>query len=216
MATKAELSDVVDSEALFTVTQLYAQDTTGTVQVINCVMRLLDELDRRGLLLEPTALPPIETLTLTQLDDRGKVVKEILESERKYVQDLEVLQDYQRKLSQEDIISQDTIHAIFLNLNALVDFQRRFLIGVEAHASQPSDQQRFGHLFLSMVRQPSSLFTEGQLAEQVMNRRRALAFTNPTAPTLAPPRTFVYKSLSTSGLVYHHPTPLCVLGILIW
>lgn len=97
------------------------------------------------------------------------VVREILESERKYVQDLEVLQvsfelppllnqtqmcnrqDYQRQVQANDIITQDQIHNLFLNLNSLADFQRRFLIGVEANASQPPEQQRFGHLFLQMV-----------------------------------------------------------------
>lgn len=51
-----------------------------------------------------------------------------------------------------DVISQDQIHGLFLNLNALADFQRRFLIGVEANASQSPDNQRFGYLFLQMVR----------------------------------------------------------------
>jgi cell division control protein 24 len=79
------------------------------------------------------------------------VVKEILDSERKYVQDLEVLQDYQKKLAEDGILSQDTIHNLFLNLNAIVDFARKFLIGVEANASLPAEQQRFGSLFLAMV-----------------------------------------------------------------
>ena len=67
-------------------------------------------------------------------------------------------QDYKRILSESGIISHDLIWNIFINLDALVDFQRRFLIGVEAHASQPADNQRLGHLFVSMVRKflPSS------------------------------------------------------------
>lgn len=60
-------------------------------------------------------------------------------------------QDYQKQVQTNDIISQDQIHDLFLNLNALADFQRRFLIGVEANASQPAEHQRFGHLFLQMV-----------------------------------------------------------------
>lgn len=88
------------------------------------------------------------------LDPRSRVVKEILDSERKYVQDLEVLQDYQKKLAEDGILSQDTIHNLFLNLNTIVDFARKFLIGVEANASLAPEQQRFGSLFLSMVRPP--------------------------------------------------------------
>lgn len=61
-------------------------------------------------------------------------------------------QDYQRQVQANDIITQDQIHNLFLNLNALADFARRFLIGVEANASQAPENQRFGHLFLQMVR----------------------------------------------------------------
>lgn len=48
------------------------------------------------------------------------------------------------------MLPRDTIHAIFLNLNHLVDFQRKLLIGIESHAAQPAENQRFGHLFVSM------------------------------------------------------------------
>lgn len=108
-------------------------------------------------------------------DERSLVVCEILDSERKYMQDLEVLQvrppatlsfspgatpltamphsqDYQRQLQMHDILTQDQIHSLFINLNKLADFQRRFLIGVEGNASLPPEQQRFGNLFLQMVR----------------------------------------------------------------
>ena len=61
------------------------------------------------------------------------------------------IQAYKNQLRDSNIISQDTSHSIFLNLDGLVDFQRRFLIGVEAHAVQPPESQRFGHLFISMV-----------------------------------------------------------------
>lgn len=68
------------------------------------------------------------------------------------------MQDYQRQVQANDIITQDQIHNLFLNLNTLADFQRRFLIGVEANASRPPDEQRFGHLFLQMVRRTDSSY----------------------------------------------------------
>jgi cell division control protein 24 len=40
---------------------------------------------------------------------------------------------------------------LFANLNELVDFQRKFLIGVEANAVQPPEKQQFGQLFMQMV-----------------------------------------------------------------
>lgn len=62
------------------------------------------------------------------------------------------LQNYQRQVAASGVITQDQIHNLFLNLNSLADFQRRFLIGVEANASLPPEDQHFGHLFLTMVR----------------------------------------------------------------
>lgn len=60
-------------------------------------------------------------------------------------------QEYSRRLSEDASLSQDTIHGLFLNLNSIVDFARRFLIGVETNACLPPEQQRFGSLFLLMV-----------------------------------------------------------------
>lgn len=59
-------------------------------------------------------------------------------------------QEYRLKLAEGEILSQDTLHLLFLNLNAIVDFSRRILIGIEANASQPPELQRFGHLFVTM------------------------------------------------------------------
>ncbi|KAI9476329.1 MAG: hypothetical protein EXX96DRAFT_596456 [Benjaminiella poitrasii] len=53
-----------------------------------------------------------------------------------------------REVSAQEILSQDTMHYLFGNLNALVDFQRRFLIQIEDKAAQPAKDQRFGNLFI--------------------------------------------------------------------
>ncbi|KAK4052297.1 Guanine nucleotide exchange factor for Cdc42p [Microbotryomycetes sp. JL221] len=148
MACKQDLS-WPDTD-LFAIHELYGQDTNGVVKVINTVTKMLDLLEDRGVLLEPREPDPSVEELQRPTDERSKVVKEILDSERKYVQDLEVLQDYQRQLQANDVLTQDQIHHLFLNLNALCDFQRRFLIGVEANASRPAQDQRFGHLFLQM------------------------------------------------------------------
>ena len=76
-------------------------------------------------------------------------------------------QDYQRQLQMHDVLTQDQIHSLFINLNKLADFQRRFLIGVEGNASLAPEQQRFGNLFLQMVRPPS-------LSDSCRARRSAL------------------------------------------
>lgn len=58
-------------------------------------------------------------------------VWEILKTEKKYVQDLEVLHAYSQEVLQQSILTADTVHIMFSNLTKLVDFQRRFLISLE-------------------------------------------------------------------------------------
>lgn len=93
------------------------------------------------------------------LDNRAKVVQELVETERKYVQDLEALQHYMQALQASDIVTSDFIHNMFLNLNSLVDFQRRFLIRVETLYDMPPEQQRWGHIMLSHVSINVTLYT---------------------------------------------------------
>ncbi|KDE03617.1 hypothetical protein MVLG_05912 [Microbotryum lychnidis-dioicae p1A1 Lamole] len=135
---------------LFAIHELYGQDTNGVVKVIHTVNFLLNMLQIQGALLEPVAESDPVKPTSGPSDERTMIVREILDSERKYVQDLEVLQDYQRQVQANEVLSQDQVHALFLNLNTLTDFQRRVLIGVEANASRPPEEQRFGNLFLQM------------------------------------------------------------------
>lgn len=55
-----------------------------------------------------------------------------------------------RELQSQKILSADTIHYLFGNLNTLVDFQRRFLIQLENMAENPPEEQRFCLLFTQM------------------------------------------------------------------
>ena len=47
-------------------------------------------------------------------------------------------------------MNSDTIHLLFANLPQLVEFQRRFLIGVEVLVTFPEEKQQFGSLFTRM------------------------------------------------------------------
>jgi cell division control protein 24 len=53
-----------------------------------------------------------------------------------------------KEVSAQEILSQDTMHYLFGNLNALVDFQRRFLIQMEEQVAHSPKEQRFGVLFI--------------------------------------------------------------------
>ncbi|CAO3698705.1 unnamed protein product [Rhizopus stolonifer] len=134
-------------DSLFTVTELCQNDTNGFVKVVNTLKRILELLKEQGIIPEQ-ALTEIETSHDSPKDMRDNVVYELVSTERKYVQDLEALQTYMREVQAQQLLSPDTMHYLFGNLNALVDFQRRFLIKVEAQAANSPQEQRFGELFI--------------------------------------------------------------------
>ena len=85
----------------------------------------------------------------TQMSFRDHVIREIVDTERKYVQDLENLHELKKTIEQKAVITGDVVHDIFLNINAILDFQRRFLIRIETTNSQPEERQEWGQLFVA-------------------------------------------------------------------
>lgn len=79
---------------------------------------------------------------------REHIIDELVKTERTYVQHLELLQDFKKLVEEKGVITGDAVHDIFLNLNALLDFQRRFLIRVEQTNAQPPEEQNWGKLFV--------------------------------------------------------------------
>ena len=118
-------------------------------QVTQVVNYVLDLAEQRGLLLPPRAFMDgaVAALPGTQMSYRDHVVKELVDTERKYVQDLENLHDLKKTLEVKGVIPGDVIHQIFLNINAILDFQRRFLIRVETTNSMPAVNQQWGAPF---------------------------------------------------------------------
>ncbi|EWC45286.1 hypothetical protein DRE_06013 [Drechslerella stenobrocha 248] len=136
----------LSGDDIFMITHLYGEDTNGFVKVAKVVSLVLDELEKRGLLAANDKLAEHKT-DMASLDKRGKTVAEFLDTERKYVQDLEALQDYMHALQAAEIVSNDTIHSLFLNLNHLLDFQRKFLVRLEMMYDMPPEKQKWGSLF---------------------------------------------------------------------
>ncbi|KAJ2782722.1 Guanine nucleotide exchange factor for Cdc42p [Coemansia javaensis] len=146
---------IVKEEDLFTISELFKDDTNSFVKVLKTIEIVVDTIQARGLLdTSRLVARPSARFAEVQLgppqDNRERLIKEFVETERRYVQDLELLQGYMDELLKKNIISSDSIRFIFANLNSIVDFQRRFLIGVEANASQPPDEQHFGAVFINM------------------------------------------------------------------
>lgn len=141
-ACKSELSYTDDQ--LFTISNVFSDNTSDLLKVIHTVKLLLDTLEERKLIFPPDEIIPEPA---DPKDKRAKTVEELLITERKYVQDLELLLTYQTRLQTTGILSADTIHYLFPNINILIDFQRRFLIGIEYHAQLPPSEQRLGSVF---------------------------------------------------------------------
>lgn len=141
----------IPANECFLITDLYGSDTTGFVKVTKVVNRVLDQLDERGLLLpsdpryQDHSEGPGPGGKITHIQ---YVVREIVTSERTYVQHLEVLQQAKNQIEAGGNVPGDSIHDMFLNLNALLDFQRRFLIRIEQQNSLPESQQNWGQLFI--------------------------------------------------------------------
>ncbi|KNZ80276.1 Rho guanine nucleotide exchange factor scd1 [Termitomyces sp. J132] len=162
MQTKKVLHAIPGCEE-FTVTDLWDRNSTdGLVKVINTVTAIVDHLPPHAF--EPpsptaSSHPPNDSYDRSASESpvppanaqetaRNNIIRELVETERKYVQDLEIMQKYSNALSQGNIIDQDTIHLLFPNLNKLLNFQRKFLIRFESTAELPWQSQQWGQLFL--------------------------------------------------------------------
>ncbi|KAF4122033.1 hypothetical protein GMORB2_7626 [Geosmithia morbida] len=135
----------------FVVTDLMGTDTSGFVKVTQVVNYVLDLAEQRGLLMQLQPYPdePLaDPAQKPQMTYRDHIVKELVDTERKYVQDLENLHDLKTDLEQKGAIPGDIVHSIFLNINSILDFQRRFLIRVETTNSMPTAIQKWGAPFV--------------------------------------------------------------------
>ncbi|KAI1262398.1 Rho guanyl nucleotide exchange factor [Xylariaceae sp. FL1019] len=141
----------IPAAGCFVIADLMNQDTTGFVKVIQVINRVLDVAEQRGLLLQITPYPEdtdIATPT-PQMTYRDHIIRELVDTERKYVQDLENLHDLKKALTDKAVIPGDVAYQIFLNVHAILDFQRRFLIQVEMTNSMPQSQQHWGAPFVT-------------------------------------------------------------------
>ncbi|KAL3608758.1 Guanine nucleotide exchange factor for Cdc42p [Fusarium poae] len=138
----------IPSSQSFVITDLMGNDTSGFVKVTQVVNYVLDRAEERGYLMQ--AQPDIENNEPTgaQMTYRDHIIRELVDTERKYVQDLENLHDLKKTLEQQGAIPGDTLHRIFFNINSILDFQRRFLIRVETTNSMPGPDQRWGAPFV--------------------------------------------------------------------
>jgi cell division control protein 24 len=117
--------------------------------VTNIVNRVLDILVQMGIIVTEVEGSGDASLTITtKRTQREHIIDELVKTERTYVQHLELLQSFKKLVEEKGVVTGDNLHHIFHNLNALLDFQRRFLIRVEQTNAQPATEQNWGNLFV--------------------------------------------------------------------
>ena len=106
-------------------------------------------MDQRGVLFksdeEPIEQPP--QLDPSQRTRRQNIIEELIRTEKDYIGHLEMLQLLKKQLEETGRLTGDSVYSIFLNLNNILDFGRRFLIRIEQHDQLPESEQNWGRLF---------------------------------------------------------------------
>lgn len=150
------------------------------LQVTSVINHVLDLAEERGLLLQIQPYPETDDTVQpgSKMSYRDYIVRELVDTERKYVQDLENLHDLKKTLEQNGVIPGDVVHNIFLNINAILDCQRKFLIRVETTNSMPASRQEWGSPFVAYEETFNTCYQPfianqrkaGQLAAQVFDK----------------------------------------------
>ncbi|KAI9364500.1 hypothetical protein DFJ73DRAFT_934402 [Zopfochytrium polystomum] len=140
----------------FTPSELYKDDTHGFMKVLKMVQEIVSRIEANNLMPPkrpfPIPIPPFESLNTTVAgisDNRSKLLREMVDTERTYVASLEQLYTYMQECEAHKILQKDHVRNMFVNLPELLDFQRRFLIAMETTLVVPVNEQRIGALFLS-------------------------------------------------------------------
>lgn len=165
-----------NDDFMFTISNVFSDNTEDLMKIVKVINKLLDDygpIDDRTTQEEDDELVNIE---VAPTDERAKVFKEIIETERKYVQDLELLVQYRKQIQESEQLSSEQINTLFPNLSEIIDFQRRFLNGLECNINVPIKYQRIGSVFIHASIGPFKayeLWSTGQLTAIDLIQREA-------------------------------------------
>lgn len=155
------------------------KETSAFVKLVTCLLHLLDKLPQdawadeaavqtRGLV-RVTSMEALFTPKTPKEVERSNRIRELIETERKYCQDLEVMQvrvfteisaclilirlgqSYANALSDQSIVDRDTIHNLFPALTNLANSQRKLLITLENTLENAWENQNWGRCFIDHV-----------------------------------------------------------------
>ncbi|ODQ81371.1 hypothetical protein BABINDRAFT_160720 [Babjeviella inositovora NRRL Y-12698] len=158
-------------EELFTISDVFANQSEGFLKVVGVLNAVCDLSPQFALAAADVPRPPAAPSSA-----RGKVLLELIDTERKYVQDLTVLHAYKTRLSQSAAVPPDLIHTLFPNLLALLDFQRRLLVSLEINYVASIESQTVGSVFVharSYFRGYESWCVGSKASQELIEKERA-------------------------------------------
>ncbi|CCH58241.1 hypothetical protein TBLA_0A04470 [Henningerozyma blattae CBS 6284] len=142
-------------EELFTISDVFSNTTGHLIKVLDVVKTLLDSA--------PEIFPSLESVikerdheeeelklkrSTSSSNEYFKIMREFVQTERKYVHDLEILDEYKQQLLDNNMITSEELYMLFPNLSEALDFQRRFLVSIEINILADPSRQRLGALFM--------------------------------------------------------------------
>ncbi|KAJ7746306.1 Dbl homology domain-containing protein [Mycena metata] len=147
------LADKIPGCEAFTVTDLWDRSSTdGFSRAVTTVSAIVNHLPQDTFITGPLEKLPAHSVPLRNnwkaQETLGTIVRELVETERKYVQDLHILQNYAAVVAQSNLINREIDDICFAYTSELVKFQSKFLVGVNANAALAWEDQRWGLLFL--------------------------------------------------------------------
>lgn len=136
-----------EDDEIFTISNVFLNNTENLIKVMKVVNKILDYDNNLVLILDEVEMKS-NFFEVVITDDYSKVFNEIIETERKYVQDLELMLLYKNELLKSEVIDEDQIHSMFPNIDLISDFQRKFLNSLECNINVSPNNQRIGSIFI--------------------------------------------------------------------
>lgn len=141
-----------NDEELFTISDVFANSTNQLIKVLEVVITIMDSAPNIFPTTQATQKIIDKELNDLKFNDKYseymKIINEFVQTERKYVNDLEILNQYKNQLLNANIITSEELYMLFPNLSDAIDFQRRFLISLEINALVEPTKERIGALFM--------------------------------------------------------------------
>ncbi|KAJ3119199.1 hypothetical protein HK100_000427 [Physocladia obscura] len=133
------------------ISDLYKDNTHGFMKFLSLVEDIVNRIKFANNMPAPRKLPFTSTtpnVISSPLENRSRVLKEMIETERAYVFSMEQLKLYENELRTSRLFTKDTITLLVSNLDELLDFQRRFSVGMEVTVNLGVFEHRIGQLFI--------------------------------------------------------------------